>query len=86
MRIDNHEVACSHLCFFYLLIGQRFFQLWLKFFHQDVNLAPTERRLSLLVLSVGTIFWPIVVPVSYLKLLEEKLENHKISLKRNELN
>ena len=60
--------------FFYFLIAQRLFKIWLKFFHRDTSMSPGEKQLSWVVLIVGTLLWPIVLPNAYLALLEKKLE------------
>ena len=60
---------------FYFLIAQRLFKVWLKFFHRDSSMSPGEKQLSWVVLIVGTLLWPIVVPHAYLSLLEKKLES-----------
>lgn len=63
----------------YLLVAQRLFKTWLKFFRRDTTMSSEDRRLSLAVLSLGTILWPLVVPIAYLRLLEEKLEYRDVS-------
>lgn len=60
--------------FFYFLIAQRLFKIWFKFFHRDSGMSPGEKQLSWVVLIVGTLLWPIVLPNAYLALLEKKLE------------
>ena len=65
------------LVLFYLAILQRVFKVWLKFFERDRDISPEEKRLSWFILIIGAVFWPLVVPVSYLALLEEKLEQQK---------
>jgi hypothetical protein len=60
---------------FYFLIAQRLFKVWLKFFHRDTGMSPGEKQLSWVVLIVGTLLWPIVLPNAYLSLLEKKLES-----------
>ncbi|HEY9602211.1 MAG TPA: hypothetical protein V6C85_11410 [Allocoleopsis sp.] len=70
----------------YLLVAQRLFKTWLKFFRRDTTMSSEDRRLSLAVLSLGTILWPLVVPIAYLRLLEEKLEYRDVSQRdRSEL-
>lgn len=49
-----------------------FFTAWLKFFKKDNNLSNKEQQLSWIILLVATVFWPIVVPISYLELLSAK--------------
>lgn len=61
--------------FFYLLMARRLFTIWHQFFQQDADMSPGEKQLSWLVLIVGTVLWPIVVPNAYLAILEKKLES-----------
>jgi hypothetical protein len=63
------------LVFFYTVIAQRLFTIWLKFFQRDSNMSPGEKQLSWVVLIVGTVLWPIVIPNAYLAILEKKLES-----------
>jgi hypothetical protein len=60
---------------FYFIIAQRLFKVWLKFFYRDSSMSPGEKQLSWVVLIVGTLLWPIVLPNAYLSLLEKKLES-----------
>ncbi len=71
------EILVIVLFFVYFLIAQRVFKIWLKVFQADTSISPEERGLSWIVLVLGTIFWPIVVPSSYMTLLEKKLENQE---------
>lgn len=63
------------LVFFYTVIAQRLFTIWLKFFQRDSNMSPREKQLSWVVLIAGTVLWPIVIPNAYLAILEKKLES-----------
>ncbi len=63
--------------FFYLIMAQRIFKVWIEFFQRDASLSSAEKQLSWVVLIVGTIFWPIVVPIAYVSLLEKKLDGEK---------
>lgn len=72
------------LVLLYLAILKRIFKMWLRFFQQDSDISQAEKRLSWFILIIGAVFWPLVVPVSYLALLEEKLEqNNKLEGKDN---
>ncbi|NEP00645.1 MAG: hypothetical protein F6K58_18630 [Symploca sp. SIO2E9] len=51
----------------YLSAAFYFFLVWLEAFKRDNNISLQQRRISWLVLILGTIFWPIVVPFSYLE-------------------
>lgn len=65
------------LVIIYLLMAQRFCYLWLKFWRRDRYMSLEERNTSLVSLIVGTLFWPIVVPISYLSLLQQKLDSQE---------
>jgi hypothetical protein len=69
------KVVIIIVVFFYFMIAQRLFKIWLKFFHRDSSMSPGEKQLSWVVLIVGTLLWPIVLPNAYLALLEQKLES-----------
>ena len=43
-----------------------FFFIWFAAFQKDPNLSAQEKRLSMKVLIVATILWPLVAPISYL--------------------
>ena len=60
------------LVFTYLLTSSYFFTNWLKFFKRQARLSPEEILLSLVILIVATILWPVVIPVSYLELLKPR--------------
>ncbi|NEO30539.1 MAG: hypothetical protein F6K36_08910 [Symploca sp. SIO3C6] len=51
----------------YLSAAFYFFLVWFGAFKRDMNISPQQKRISWLVLIVATIFWPIVVPISYLE-------------------
>lgn len=53
----------------YLVSAAYFFKIWYSYFQQDSSLTEQDRLLSLGILLVATIFWPVVVPISYLELL-----------------
>ena len=54
----------------YLVMTSYFFMNWLKFFKRSPKLSPEEMFLSIVILLIATIFWPIVVPISSLELLK----------------
>ena len=43
---------------------------WLGFFIDDKEMTSTQRYLSVLVLILATILWPLIVPLAYLELLK----------------
>jgi hypothetical protein len=67
------KLAIVILTGYYLFIALRLFQIWAKFLQRDTDMSPQQRRFSWAVLTVGVVLWPLVVPISYLTLLEEKL-------------
>lgn len=69
----------------YLLMAQWIFKTWLKFFEQDTSMSSENRRLSWVILLVGTILWPVVVPIAYIKLLEEKFNRQYVSEEDEEI-
>ncbi|HEY9893146.1 MAG TPA: hypothetical protein V6D37_15335, partial [Candidatus Sericytochromatia bacterium] len=50
----------------YLIMLQRVFNVWLKLYQQDSSISVEEKQLSWIILILGAVFWPIVVPISYL--------------------
>ena len=68
----------------YLIMLQRVFNVWLKLYQQDSSISVEEKQLSWIILILGAIFWPIVVPISYLTLLERKLAHQPGNLEEDE--
>lgn len=60
---------------FYLLMAAWVLTIWLKFFKQDTSLSSEDRLLSMVILVIATILWPVVVPIAYLELLQEKIKD-----------
>ncbi|MCD8486521.1 hypothetical protein QQ054_14780 [Oscillatoria amoena NRMC-F 0135] len=55
----------------YLLLGVTFFQNWYDAFKRDQpNLDEEDILISRIVLGVATVLWPVVVPISYIKVLQ----------------
>ncbi|MBD2313640.1 hypothetical protein H6G20_18385 [Desertifilum sp. FACHB-1129] len=55
----------------YLLLGVTFFQNWYDAFKRDQpNLDEEDIFISRIVLGVATVLWPVVVPISYIKVLQ----------------
>lgn len=61
------ELIQTALVIAYLLITSYFFINWLKFFNQTPSSSVEDRFLSVVVLSIATILWPFVIPISYLE-------------------
>lgn len=72
------------LIFFYLAMAQRFFKIWFRFFQLDTTMSHEEQRLSWLVLLIGTILWPLIVPIAYLSVLEKQLIRKQEQLDKKE--
>lgn len=66
------------LVFVYLLMAPRFFTRWLKLFKQDSSLSSEDKLLSMAILVIATTLWPVVVPIAYLELLKEKINNFDV--------
>ena len=56
----------------YLLTSLYFCKNWLRFFKRNANLSVEDRFLSVVILVIATISWPVVVPISYLELLRNR--------------
>lgn len=71
------KIILVFLVVFYLLMATCFFTIWLEFFKEDTSasLSLQEKCLGWGILSVATIFWPVVVPIAYLELLLGKRNN-----------
>lgn len=55
---------------FYLVMACCFFIQWLGFFIDDKEMNPAQRHFSIVILVIGTILWPLIVPFAYLELLK----------------
>ncbi len=51
----------------YLSVALCSFATLFKALKQETNLSPEQRQCSLKVISLAAIFWPIVMPLSYLE-------------------
>ncbi len=69
---------------FYLIMAQRFFKSWLKFFQRDTSMSREEKQLSWVILLLSTVLWPIVVPIAYLSLLENKFKSQAETIDKDE--
>ncbi|NEP51627.1 MAG: hypothetical protein F6K65_23640 [Moorea sp. SIO3C2] len=52
---------------FYVSGALYFFSIWFQAFQKDTNLSAEQIRLSWIVLTIATIFWPIVAPIANLE-------------------
>ena len=66
------ELLQINLISAYLLITSYFFINWLKFFNSSSSLSIEDKFLSVVVLVIATILWPFVVPISLLKLIQNR--------------
>ena len=57
---------------FYVVMLPILFSQWLDFMQHDDSLSPNEKFSSWVILLIATILWPIVVPISYLELLDAR--------------
>jgi hypothetical protein len=65
------QILFIHLSIlFYSVIAYCFFSEWLDFFQADKDMDSEQHLLSIVILLIATIFWPIVVPFAYLELLK----------------
>ena len=55
---------------FYLIMAFCFFMQWLGFFIDDKDMDSGQRYFSIVIMIVGTILWPLIVPFAYLELLK----------------
>lgn len=56
----------------YLFMAPFYFTSWLKLFRKDTDLSSNGKRVSMAILAISTILWPIIVPIAYLELLKQK--------------
>jgi hypothetical protein len=54
---------------FYFLLMPILLISWFNFFRQDDEMSRREKRLSIVVIAIATVLWPIVLPFAYLELL-----------------
>ncbi|MEQ9000533.1 MAG: hypothetical protein RID53_29035 [Coleofasciculus sp. B1-GNL1-01] len=57
---------------FYVIMLPILFSRWLDFMQRDHSLSSKEKFSSWVLLVIATILWPIVVPISYLELLDAR--------------
>lgn len=74
------------VAFLYLVIAQRIFNVWFKLFQRDTAMSLEESRLSWLILILGSMFWLLIVPISYIALLEKQLAANPKNLVDIEIN
>ncbi|UKO99665.1 hypothetical protein L6494_08145 [Nostoc sp. UHCC 0870] len=62
---------------FYLVIAYFLFKKWLFFFLEDKEMSSSQRSISRLIIGIVTVFWPIIVPIAYLELLNLHMKYKK---------
>ena len=66
------ETVFIGLVAFYLVMLPILFSRWLDFMQHDDSLSSNEKFSSWVILVMATILWPLVVPISYLELLDAR--------------
>lgn len=70
------NIIFSGLIIFYLVMLPLLFTRWLDFLQREENLSPEAQFHSVIFLAIAALFWPLVVPISYLELLERQGQLH----------
>ena len=56
----------------YTLMGGYFFANWFTFSHRHPASTPEEKFLSLIISLVTTVFWPMIIPISCVKIFKTR--------------
>ncbi|HBE19157.1 MAG TPA: hypothetical protein DEG17_22705 [Cyanobacteria bacterium UBA11149] len=65
----------------YLSVACKLLHTWLKAFQQTPDLAKDQKYLCGIVFAIATVFWPIIIPISYLeKCAKRQEELNKVSI------
>ena len=65
----------------YLLVACKLLHTWLTTLQKNTDLSYEQKYISWVVLAIATVFWPIVVPISYMeKCAKVERELNKISI------
>lgn len=62
---------------FYFVIATLLVRSWLRFYFQDKGLSPTTKVISIFIIAIAALLWPLAVPIAYLELLN-KIQQSKI--------
>ncbi|MEQ9552340.1 MAG: hypothetical protein RIM23_22345 [Coleofasciculus sp. G3-WIS-01] len=54
----------------YVLVALYLSAAWLRFLKKGAGLSPQQKVLSFLTVGIATVFWPLVLPIAYVKLLD----------------
>lgn len=55
---------------FYILVALYLLTAWLHFLKREAGLSSQQKVLSFLAVGIATVFWPLVLPIAYVKLLD----------------
>ncbi len=65
----------------YLLVACKLLHTWINSVQKNTDLSYDQKYLCWIVLAIATIFWPIVVPISYMeKCAKAERDFNKISI------
>lgn len=56
----------------YLLMTCYFFINWLRFTLRNPNSSPEDKFLSFMMFVISTVFWPIIIPMSFIEIFKTK--------------
>jgi hypothetical protein len=71
IRIEDNESTDYYCCTFLLSNSSTPVQSLAQVLSSRYSMSPGEKQLSWVVLIIGTLLWPIVLPNAYLALLEK---------------
>jgi len=64
----------------YITLGFCYFKEWLDLFQIDSTMTKQQRQISVIVLFLGTLLWPLIVPFAYLELLKSQKKKSMIEI------
>jgi hypothetical protein len=57
---------------------------WQAIYRKDLDMSASERQISVLILTISTLLWPVVLPLAYIELLDKaKRSNDESRAKRD---
>jgi uncharacterized membrane protein YdjX (TVP38/TMEM64 family) len=80
------NVAATLGSLLYFVLGFCYFNEWLDLFQIDASMTKQQRQISVIVLIVGTLLWPVLVPFAYLELLKSQKKRARIEIMFNQPN
>jgi hypothetical protein len=74
------QIVIGPLLVIYGVVAPVLFFKWVELMRRDRHLSRQERLISQAIVFIATAFWPIVLPLTYLELLERvrRQERHSI--------